>query len=79
VLLPLLEPLSGTHVRNEVEVVVQIRMDATQAIEECTPPTIFALPTSLQLFGLDTLSDLTTGYPTTLLARDPTAKSLDLA
>ena len=35
---PFLEPLSGLHVRDEVEVVVQIRMDTTQAIEQCTLP-----------------------------------------
>jgi hypothetical protein len=75
---PFLEPLSGPHVCDEVKVVVQIRMDTTQAIKECTLPTVFAFPTSLQFLALDTLFDLTMGLPTALPARDRTAKLLNL-
>ena len=46
-LFPLFKPICGTHLINEIEVVVQIGVNATETIKECATPTDFALPTTL--------------------------------
>lgn len=74
---PLLEPLGRSHISDEVEVVVKIRMDTPQLTEECALLVVFAFPTSVQPLALDTLSNLAMGFPTALPARNRTAKILN--
>jgi len=45
---PLLETLLRPHFSDKVEVMVQIRMDMAQPIEETALPAVFALTTSIQ-------------------------------
>jgi len=45
---PLLETLLSPHFSDKVEVMVQIRMDMAQPIEETALPAVFALTTSIQ-------------------------------
>lgn len=74
----LLEPLGRPHGSDEVEVVVQIRMDTAQSIEEAALLAVFALPTSFQPLSLNAVSDHTLGPSAALPARGRTAKLLDL-
>jgi hypothetical protein len=46
-LLPLFKPVCGTHLLNEIEVVVQIGVNATETIKERATLAEFALPTTL--------------------------------
>jgi hypothetical protein len=47
VLLSHFKPVSGTHLPNEIEVVVQIGVNATETIKKYATLTEFALPTTL--------------------------------
>jgi hypothetical protein len=73
------KPICGTHFINQIEVIVQIGVNAPEAIKEDTTSAEFALPTTLEIFGLGALSYLTTRISTSKPAWTSTPKTLDLA
>jgi hypothetical protein len=73
------KPICGTHFIDQIEVVVQIGVNATETIKKGTTSTEFALPTTLEIFTLGALSYLTTRISTSKPAWSSTPKTLDLA
>jgi len=78
VLFPLLKPVFRSHLCDEIQVVVQIRVDTAEAIKEHAVGALITHPAPIQPLVLNTSPDLTSGIPSALPTRW-TAQLLDLA